>query len=100
VLKVLQALTSFHQNNKLLFVHDKRCLVSRWPPASEIGMLLITNFLELRVVAGISRTLAGRKHAVTLQWLREIALRKAYSWHGMCESNTAALCKSNGKDTI
>jgi hypothetical protein len=20
-------------------------------------------------------------------------------WHGMCESNTAALCKSNGKDT-
>jgi hypothetical protein len=20
--------------------------------------------------------------------------------HGMCESNTAALCKSNGKDTI
>jgi hypothetical protein len=21
-------------------------------------------------------------------------------WHGMCESNTTALCKSNGKDTI
>jgi hypothetical protein len=24
----------------------------------------------------------------------------ARAWHGMCESNTAALCKSNGKDTI
>jgi hypothetical protein len=55
---------SLHQNNKLLLVHDKRCFVSNWPPASEIGMLLVTNFLELRVVAGISRTLAGRQHAV------------------------------------
>jgi isochorismate hydrolase len=43
-----------HQNNKLLLVHDKRFFVSHWPPASEIGMLLITNFLELRVVAEIS----------------------------------------------
>jgi hypothetical protein len=24
----------------------------------------------------------------------------AQARHGMCESNTAALCKSNGKDTI
>jgi hypothetical protein len=24
----------------------------------------------------------------------------AQTWHDMCESNTAALCKSNGKDTI
>jgi hypothetical protein len=54
----------FHQNNKLLLVHDKRCFVSHWPPTSEIGMLLITNFLELRMVAGISRTLAGGQHAV------------------------------------
>jgi hypothetical protein len=22
------------------------------------------------------------------------------AWHGMCESNMAALCESNGKDTI
>jgi hypothetical protein len=28
-------------------------------------MLLITNFLELRVVEGISRTLARRQHAVS-----------------------------------
>jgi hypothetical protein len=54
-----------HQNNKLLLVHDKRCFVSHWPPASEIGMLLITNFMELRVVAGRRRTLAGRQHAVS-----------------------------------
>jgi hypothetical protein len=24
----------------------------------------------------------------------------AQAWHGMCKSNTAALCESNGKDTI
>jgi len=36
-----------HQNNKFFFVHVKRCSVSHWPPASEIGMLLI-NFVELR----------------------------------------------------
>jgi hypothetical protein len=29
-------------------------------------MLLITNFVELGVVAGISRTVADRQHAVTL----------------------------------
>jgi hypothetical protein len=39
---------SLYQNNKLLLVHDKRCFFSHWPPASEIGMLLVTNFLELR----------------------------------------------------
>jgi hypothetical protein len=37
----------------------KRCLVSHWPPASEIGMLLVTTFVKLRVVAGRSRTRAG-----------------------------------------
>jgi hypothetical protein len=41
----MQALMSLHQNNKLL-VHDKRYFFSHWPPASEIGMLLITNFLD------------------------------------------------------
>jgi hypothetical protein len=56
---------SLHQNNKLLLLHDKRCFVSHWPPASEIGMLLITNFPELRVVAGRNRTRAGRPHAVS-----------------------------------
>ena len=24
----------------------------------------------------------------------------AWTWHGKCESDTAALCKSNGKDTF
>jgi hypothetical protein len=56
---------SLHQNNKLLLVHEKRCLVSYGPPASEIGMLLIKTFLELRVVAGRSRTRAGRPHFVS-----------------------------------
>jgi hypothetical protein len=54
---------SLLQSNKLLLVHDKRCFVSHWPPASEIGMLLITTFLELRVVAGRSRMWAGHPHA-------------------------------------
>jgi hypothetical protein len=58
---------SLHQNNKLLLVHHKRRSVSHWPPASEIGMLLVTNCLELGVVAGISRTLSGRQHAVSGQ---------------------------------
>jgi hypothetical protein len=100
---------SMHQNNKLLLVHDKRCFVSHWPPASAIGMLLITNFLELGMVAGISRTLADRQHAVTLprpchgfeKSLSERSIHGlAVERRGMCESNMAALCKSNGKDTI
>jgi hypothetical protein len=52
-------------NNKLLLVHDKRCFVSHWPPASEIDMPPITNFLELHVVAGRRRKLAGHQHAVS-----------------------------------
>jgi hypothetical protein len=40
---------SLHQNSKLLLVHGKRCLVSQWPPAFEIGMLRKTTFVELRV---------------------------------------------------
>jgi hypothetical protein len=117
---------SLHQDNKLLLVNDKRCFVSHWPPASDIGLLLITNFLELRVAAGRRRTLAGRQHSVsgrpmlnshipccspdvTLprpgrgleKTLPESHIRgMAWERNGMCESNTAALCKSNGKDTI
>jgi hypothetical protein len=56
---------SLHQNNKLLLMDEKCCFVSHWPPASEIGTLLITNFLELRVVAGRSWMLAGCQHAVS-----------------------------------
>jgi hypothetical protein len=71
-------------------------------------MLLITS-VELRVVAGRSRTRAGRPHAhVALCRGLENSLSErhghghgmARARHGMCESNTAALCKSNGKDTI
>jgi hypothetical protein len=85
-------------------------------------MLLITTFLELRVVAGRSRKLLGRQHAVSGRPMlihtyyavllplpfrgleRSLSERNirgmARERHGMCESNTASLCKSNGKDTI
>jgi hypothetical protein len=64
-------------------------------------MLLITIFVELRVVAGRSRTRAGRAQAVYRRPCCAVALRRtAWSEHGMCESDTAALCKSNGKDTF
>jgi hypothetical protein len=56
---------SLHRNNKLLLIHDKHCFVSHWPSASEIGMLLITNFLELSVIAGSRQTLAGCQHAIS-----------------------------------
>jgi hypothetical protein len=38
---------------------------------------------------GLKKSLSER-HGYGMAWAR----------HGMCESNTAALCKSNGKDTI
>jgi hypothetical protein len=78
-------------------------------------MLLITTFVELRVVAGRSRTRAGRPHAISgrpmlIHTYHAHGLEKSLSErhgrgtararHGMCESNTTALCKSNGKDTI
>jgi hypothetical protein len=69
-------------------------------------MLLITIFVELRVVAGISRTRAGSPQAVFRRPCCAVVLiRTAWSEHGMgvalqCESDTAALCKSNGKDTF
>jgi hypothetical protein len=118
---------SLHQNNKLLLVHEKRCFVSHWPPASELGMLLVTHFLELGMVAARGRKLASHQHAVSYRHpastlprpchglensLSERHIRgMAGKWqgngmgtvwerNGMCESNTGALCKSNGKDTI
>jgi hypothetical protein len=47
--------------HKLLLVHDKRRSVAHWPLQSEIGMLLITNFLVLGGVAAraISRQVAN-----------------------------------------
>ena len=71
-------------------------------------MLLITIFVELRVVAGRSRKRAGNPQAVSPRPCCAVALRTmawsergmgaACAWHGKCESDTAALCKSNGKD--
>jgi hypothetical protein len=81
-------------------------------------MLLKTTFVELRVVAGRSRTRADRPHAVSgrpilihtchaalCRGLEKLLSERhgrgmALARHGMCESNTAALYKSNGKDTI
>jgi hypothetical protein len=60
---------SLHQNNKLLLVHHKLCFVSHWPPASKIGMLLITNFMELGVSAQKAESWQVANmpsHAVTL----------------------------------
>jgi len=71
-------------------------------------MLLITTFVEIRVVAGRSRTLAGSPQTVSRRPCSAGALRRTtwskhgmgMAWHGKCESDTAALCKSNGKDTF
>jgi len=73
-------------------------------------MLLRTIFVELRVVAGRSRTQACNPNAVSRRLCCGMALRRtelsehgmgvAWVWHGKCESDMAALCKSNGKDTF
>jgi len=73
-------------------------------------MLLIKIFVELRVVAGRSRTRAGSPQAVSRQPCSAVAMKRtawsehgmgaAWAWHGKCESDTAALCKANGKDTF
>ena len=66
-------------------------------------MLLITIFVELRVVAGRSRKQAGSPQAVSLRPCCAVALRRtawsehgmgaALAWRGKCESDTAAVCK-------
>ena len=64
-------------------------------------MLLITTFVELRVVTGRSRTRKGSPQAVSRRPCCAVALRRtAWSEHGKCESDTAALSKSNVKDTF
>ena len=65
-------------------------------------MLLITTFVELCVVAGRSRTQGGSPQAVSQQLCCAMALRRtarSEQWHGhgMGESDTAVVCKSNGK---
>jgi hypothetical protein len=73
-------------------------------------MLLITIFVELRVVAGRSRMRTGSPQAVSRRPCCAVALIRtawtehgkgvAREWHGKCESDTAALCISKGKDTF
>jgi hypothetical protein len=83
-------------------------------------MLLTTTFVELNAVAGKNLTRAGRPHAVSGRPMliytchahaalcrgleKSLSERhgrgRARARHGMCESNTAALCQSNGIDTI
>jgi hypothetical protein len=77
--------------------HSPRVLCFTLATASEIGMLLITNFLDHGV--------ASRQHAVTLPprpcherdmnlpWPWEVAFRKVYSWHGR---GTAGETHGNG----
>ena len=71
-------------------------------------MLLITIFMELRVIAGRSRTPTRTPQAFSQRPCCALALRRtawsghgmgaAWAWQGKCESDTATLCKSNGKD--
>jgi len=71
-------------------------------------MLLITIFVDIRVVAGRSRKRAGSPKAVSRRPCCAVALRRtawsehgtAWAWHGKFESDTAALCKSNGKHIL
>jgi len=73
-------------------------------------MLLITIFMKLFVVAGRSRMGAGRPQAISQRPCCAVALRRTgfsdygmgvpWAWRGKCESDTATLCKSNGKDTF
>jgi hypothetical protein len=72
----------------LFVLFHNSCLVSHWPPASEIAMLLITTLVELRVVAGRSRTRAGNPQAVSRRTCCAVALRRtAWSERGMASVN-------------
>ena len=72
-----------------------------------IGILLITIFVQLRVVVGRSRKLIGSPTAVLCRGLEKNDMVRVWhghgmgmAWHGKCESDTAALCKWNEKDTL
>ena len=66
--------------------------------------MLLMIFVELCVIAGRSRTRAGSPQAVSRRPCCAVVLRTwsgmAWARHGKCESDTAALCKSNGKDIL
>jgi hypothetical protein len=88
--------------------HSSRVLCFTLATTSEIGVLLIKNFLELGVasrqhVANMPSP-CHRDPATNVPWPWEVAFRKAYLWHGRgtacVNQNTAALWKSKDKDTI
>ena len=64
------------------------------------------NFVELRVVAGRTRMRASSPHPRSWRPCCAVALRRrawsgmAWARRGKCESDTAAMCQSNGKDTF
>jgi len=70
-------------------------------------MFLITVFVELRVVAGKSRTRICSPQAVCRRPCCAVALGRrawsehgmgaAWAWHGKCESDTAALVNQTGQ---
>jgi hypothetical protein len=73
---------------------------SVWIVVRMIGMLVITIFVELRVVAGRIQKRAGNPQAVSRRPCCAVAFRRkawlehgmGMTWHGRCESYTAALC--------
>jgi hypothetical protein len=69
--------------------------------ASEIGMLLITTFVEPRVVAGRSRTRTGSPQAISRRTCCAVALRRtARSGHGMESVNqTRSRCVNQKEKT-
>ena len=68
----------------LFLVHDKRCLVSHWPPASEIGMRLITTswnsawWPEESECWQLAHKASLGGHAVPWPWEE----RHGRGWHG------------------
>jgi hypothetical protein len=57
-------------------------------------MLLITNFVELRVVAGRSRTRAGRPHAVSG---RPMLIRRCHAHAALCRGLEKSLSERHGR---
>ena len=91
-LYMFRACHAHHQEKQIVSIQLLVIVVRR------TGMLLITLFVELRVVAGRSRKLAGRPQAVSGRPCCAVALRRtvwsehgmgtAWAWHEKCESDT------------
>jgi len=92
-------LTLFSSSMQTVFGFTPATCIGHWYASDN-------NFVELRVVTGRSRTQASSPQAISRLPCCAVALRRttwsgmAWARHGKCESETAALCKSNGKDTF